>query len=54
MRGVDKMSPGIYLLIYLGLRKVLGSSQDVINLKEEIMASQVVQEEKSWLSHHRL
>lgn len=48
------MSPGIYLLIYLGLWKVLGSSQDVINLKEEIMASQVVQEEKSWLSHHRL
>lgn len=34
--------------------KVLGSSQDVINLKEEIMASQVVQEEMSGLSHHGL
>lgn len=55
MSGIDKNEPWfIYLFIYLGLGKVLGSSQDVINLKEEIMASQVVQEEKSWLSHHRL
>lgn len=44
----------IYLLIYLQLWEVLGSSQDVITLREEIRASQVVQEEESGLSHHRL
>jgi len=48
------VSHGIYLLIHLRLWKVLGSSQDTINLKEEIMASQVVQEEMFGLSHRSL
>lgn len=52
--GLIRVSRGIYLLIYLRRWKALGSSQDVINLKEEIMASQMVQEEMSGLSHHRL